>query len=258
MKANCAKARSPASAWPAPQASRTTIGMRPRSAPWRTVGSMPISVAMPQMTKSGGRVAQREKAACPRRPTWRSCRRSPRRRAAPSSGASWKPGLSRRNHGFTSDGRRHALPGHGLPQLEHARELVGSDMCRMKTIGHIGRARGREQLRAPASTSGAVLGAGAGCRPACRRRRARCGRGRRPRQGLGISREFMPMLWNAAFASGGAAGHLSKADRSNTSGRTIAYREPPHARLLDLRILQRAGDRHFVGGEARRGRSSGK
>jgi hypothetical protein len=37
-KARLSMERFAASSWPAPQASVTTTGMKPRSAPWRTVG----------------------------------------------------------------------------------------------------------------------------------------------------------------------------------------------------------------------------
>src|SRR4051812_12349955 len=40
-------ARAPASACPLPQASARTIGTNPRSVAWRTVGSIPISIAIP-------------------------------------------------------------------------------------------------------------------------------------------------------------------------------------------------------------------
>src|SRR2546430_1119285 len=41
-----------ASSLPAPHASVTSTGMYPRSAPWRAVGSIPISVAMPTTIKA--------------------------------------------------------------------------------------------------------------------------------------------------------------------------------------------------------------
>ena len=41
-----------ASSLPAPQASVTSTGVSARSAPWRTVGSIPISVATPTMIKA--------------------------------------------------------------------------------------------------------------------------------------------------------------------------------------------------------------
>ena len=59
MKRRLASARSPASLWPAPHASVTTTGMYPRSAPWRTVGSIPISVATPTMMNADLREAGR-------------------------------------------------------------------------------------------------------------------------------------------------------------------------------------------------------
>ena len=51
-KCNASQERCAASAWPPPQASSITTGMIPRSAAWRAVGSMPISIAMPTMASA--------------------------------------------------------------------------------------------------------------------------------------------------------------------------------------------------------------
>src|SRR5262249_24200941 len=59
-KVSASRERRPASSWPLPQASATITGMKPRSAAWRAVGSIPTSKAMPAMAMA--RIAQSRNA----------------------------------------------------------------------------------------------------------------------------------------------------------------------------------------------------
>src|SRR5262245_5557895 len=91
--------------------------MKPRSAPWRTVGSIPISVAIPQIMKE---IMPQSRSAMlkgvPSKADIEILSKIASSALTPSSGASSKPALPRRNP-------VNALPRHRLAQLKDAREL---------------------------------------------------------------------------------------------------------------------------------------
>src|SRR5512139_1823668 len=98
-----ASERSAASAWPPLQASSTRMGMKPRSAPWRTVGLIPVSVATPQMMKLFNPQSRSAMASgVPSKADIVIVSNIASSSRTLSSGASKNPELSLRNHGWTS------------------------------------------------------------------------------------------------------------------------------------------------------------
>ena len=93
--------------------------MKPKSAPWRTVGSIPISVAIPQIMKE---IKPQSRSAMvkgvPSKADIEILSKITSSALTPSFGASSKPGLPRRIDGF---GVVNALPCHRLAQLKDAR-----------------------------------------------------------------------------------------------------------------------------------------
>src|SRR5258706_6564710 len=62
-KCSASQERCAASPWPAPPASVMTTGIMPRSAAWRAVGSIPISIAMPAIATPALAQSRKSKAS---------------------------------------------------------------------------------------------------------------------------------------------------------------------------------------------------
>ena len=104
-KARLSSARCAASAWPAPHASAMITGIRPRSAAWGAVGSIPIPVAIPAMAIAEMPQSRSAKlSGVPSNADLASLSKMASLGNGASSGTMAKPGESRRNHGWTSAG----------------------------------------------------------------------------------------------------------------------------------------------------------
>ena len=104
-KAKLSSERFAASGCPAPHASVMTTGIKPRSAAWRTVGSIPTSIAMPATATAIMAQSRKAKASgVPSKADMASLSNMASLGSVWSSGTMAKPGVSRRNHGRTFSG----------------------------------------------------------------------------------------------------------------------------------------------------------
>jgi hypothetical protein len=94
--------------------------MKPRSAPWRTVGSIPISVAIPQIMKEIK--PQSRSQRCTFESRHRDLVENGLVRSDPELGRKLKTGAAAEKPGFDGLGTVDALPCHRLTQLKQARE----------------------------------------------------------------------------------------------------------------------------------------
>ena len=104
--------------------------MKPRSAPWRTVGSIPISVTAPTMAKAlTPQSRSTSSSGVPTNIDMASLSNTASLGSGASSGTSWTSGASRRNSGRTSSTRSTRCQAMAVRSWKTPASSLGSDRC---------------------------------------------------------------------------------------------------------------------------------